>query len=264
VSARDALPAVILVRPQEEGNVGAVARAMANFGLERLLLVEPAAPLRSTAYAFAVHAGDVLDRAERHPDLRSALAGFGRIVATTAARDRPWPQRLTSPREMAETLAADPPNTPIALLFGPEPSGLTNQELAHASMLVRIPTSSSQPTLNLAQAVLVLAYELFLAGSRDGEERSAAVPNGETGPDEPRATGEEMAGFFDHLAALLRSVRFARDTTIVGVERDLRQMLARAAPTRREVAILRGVLRRLGHAIEGPGGRQPGSRRRTR
>jgi TrmH family RNA methyltransferase len=252
-SARPA-PAVVLVRPQEEGNVGAVARAMANFGLGRLILVEPAAPLRATARAFAVHAGAILDRAERVPDLRSALAGFGRVVATTAARDRPWPSRLVAPRELARRLAADPPATATALVFGPEPSGLTNEELALASLLVRVPAAPEQPTLNLAQAVLVLAYELYLA--RAGEPAEAA-------PGEPeRATGEDLAGFFDHLAALLRRVRFARDATIAGVERDLRQLLARAAPTRREVSILRGILRRVARALDGARGRATTERRR--
>jgi len=247
-----ARPAIVLVRPQEEGNVGAVARAMANFGLERLILVEPATPLRATAHAFAVHAGDILDRVERVDDLRSALARFERVVATTAARDRPWPSRLLTPRELAARLADDPPATPTALVFGPEPSGLTNAELAQASLLVRIPAAARQPTLNLAQAVLLLAYELFL-------DRGAEAAS----DDEPPANGDEVAGFFDHLTALLRRVRFARDSTIVGVERDLRHLVARAAPTRREVSILRGILRRLGHALDGPERRSPGERRRS-
>jgi len=246
-------PAIVLVRPQEEGNVGAVARAMANFGLGRLILVEPAAPLRATARAFAVHAGAILDRAERVADLRGALAGFGRVVATTAARDRPWPSRLVAPRELAEILGRDPPATATALVFGPEPSGLTNEELAQASLLVRVPAAPEQPTLNLAQAVLVVAYELFLARGAG----SAA------GGGEPRATGDDLAGFFDHLAALLRRVRFARDTTIAGVERDLRQLLARAAPTRREVSILRGIVRRVAHALDGARGRGASERRRS-
>lgn len=240
VSAAARSPAVVLVRPQEEGNVGAVARAMANFDLERLILVEPATPLRATARAFAVHADDILERAERASDLRTALAGFERIVATTAARDRPWPSRLLTPRELAAALAADPPGTATALVFGPEPSGLTNAELALASRLVRVPTSPRQPSLNLGQAVVILAYELFVGGAAEPGAAGA----------EPLASGEEVAGLFDHARELLARIEFARDATFVGVERDLRRLVARAAPTRREVTLLRGVLRRLGHALE--------------
>lgn len=262
------LPAVILVRPQEEGNVGSVARAMANFGLSRLILVEPATPLRGIARAFAVHAEEVLDQVERVPSLRAATAGFGRIVATTAARDRPWPQRLIVPRELPAALAADPPGTATALVFGPEPSGLTNQELALASLLVRVPTAPVQPTLNLAQAVVIVAYELYAARTLPSAGLDApslaprVAPEGESGVElEPRATGEEVSGFFDQLAQLMQQVRFARDKTTANVERDLRQLIARAQPTRREVTILRGILRRLGHALDRSGGRTPRGRR---
>ena len=259
-------PAVVLVRPQEEGTVGAVARAMANFGLQRLILVEPATPLRSIARAFAVHAEEILDRVERVSDLRAALAGFGRIVATTAARDRPWPKRLTTPRELGAILVADPPGTATALVFGPEPSGLTNQELALASLLVRVPAAPRQPTLNLSQAVVILAYELHVArqGGASAEEHAAAlVEPAEASADDvhERATGEEVSGFFDQLADLLHEIRFARDKTAPNVERDLRQLVARAQPTRREVTILRGILRRLGHALDRTGGRSPRARR---
>jgi TrmH family RNA methyltransferase len=249
-------PAIVLVRPREEGNVGAVARAMANFGLERLILVEPATPLRSTARAFAVHAGEILDRAERAPDLRSALAGFGRIVATTAARDRPWPSALVTPKRLAEELAADPDGTAAAIVFGTEPSGLTNVELALASLLVRVPTAPAQPTLNLSQAVVIVAYELHAA-------RTEAQPHIATAT-EPRATGNDLAGFFDQFATLLGRVRFARDSTAAGVERDLHRMLARAEPSRREVSILRGILRRVGHALDRAHGGSPADRRRSR
>jgi TrmH family RNA methyltransferase len=250
---RPAPPAVLLVRPQEPGNVGAVARAMANMGLERLLLVEPAAAIDATARAFAVHAGGILDAAERFADLPSALAGFRRVVATTAARDRAWPQQLVTPRELPARLAADPPGTPAVLVFGPESSGLTNDELALASLLVRIPASAAQPTLNLAQAVLVVAYELWIAREIAAPPTVAAT--------EPPASAEEIAGFGAQLETLLARVGFARDSTIAAVERDLRQLVARAAPTRREVRILRGILRRAGHALDPSGTRSPGGRR---
>lgn len=245
-------PAVVLVRPQQEGNVGAVARAMANMGLVELRLVEPAVPVGPVARAFAVHSAHVLDEALRFADLDAALAGFGRVVATTAARDRLWPQQLVSPRDLPARLAADPPGTATALVFGPESSGLTNDELSRASLLVRIPAAPVQPTLNLAQAVLIVAWELFLA-------RDEAAPGPLAG--DPRATAEEVAGFGLQLETLLARIGFARDSTIAGVERDLRQLLARATPTRREVRILRGILRRADHALRRGGPRTPGGRR---
>jgi TrmH family RNA methyltransferase len=225
---------VILVRPQEEGNVGAAARAMANMGLSRLILVEPAPEPGPMARAMAVRAGDILERADRAPSLRQAIAPFRRVVGTTSTRSRSLSAPLLSPREAAARIAAEPASA-TALVFGPEVSGLTNDELALCGLLVRIPAAAVQPTLNLAQAVLILAYEVYLAGRRD----LAAVDAGEA-----PAPAREIDGLFDQLAPLLEQVGFARDDTFPGVLRDLRQLAARAAPGNREVKILRGLCRR--------------------
>jgi tRNA/rRNA methyltransferase len=233
--------AVVLVRPREEGNVGAAARAMANMGLARLILVEPAAALGPTARAFAVGARSVLDGVARAASLREALAPFPRVVGTTSTRDRRRAVPLIEPRELPARLAADPPGTPVALVFGPEVGGLTNEELAHANVVVNVPCAPLQPTLNLAQAVLILAYELYQArgeGRRPGGEAEAA------------ATSAEMDGLFDHAAAILRQIGFERDSTYPGVLRDLRAAAARARLSRREAAILRGICRRAEHALK--------------
>ena len=160
---RRLVPAVVLARPQEEGNIGAAARAMANTGLSDLILVDPVVEIGSVARAFAVGAAGILDRARVFGSLREALAPFRRVVGTTSARAREHRAVLITPRELPERLAADPPRTLTALLFGPEASGLTNDELALCSLMVQIPSSSRQPTLNLSQAVLILAYELYTA-----------------------------------------------------------------------------------------------------
>jgi TrmH family RNA methyltransferase len=238
-------PAVVLVRPREEGNVGSAARAMANMGLERLILVEPAAAIGKVATAFAVGARPILDAAVRAPDLRQALAPFRRVVATTSMRDRRPDVPLVTPRELPGLLAQDPPATPAALVFGPEVGGLTHDELALASLLVTVPCSPVQPTLNLAQAVLILAYELYL---------SPAAAHGDTpalpSPLEPPATTAEIDGLFDHAAEVLRRIGFERDDSFPGVLRDLRALAARAVPVSREVAILRGICRRTLRALE--------------
>lgn len=236
-------PAVVLVRPQEEGNVGAVARAMANMGLSRLLLVEPAPPLGPSARAFAVGAGDVLEASTRHHRLEEALAPFQRIVGTTSARGRELGREPLSPRELPALLRRDPARTRGALVFGPEASGLTRDELALCDPLVRIPAAPRQPTLNLAQAVLIVAYELHCQGAGVGNAG------------EPLAAAEQVEGLFGQVASLLERAEFARDDTFEGVLRDLRELAARAALREREVAILRGVCRRISNALaRGPGG----------
>ena len=233
--------AVVLVRPREEGNVGSAARAMANMGLGRMILVEPAPAFGDIAKAFAVGARHVLDGALRVDSVAAALAPFARVIGTTSARDRRLGVPLLSARELPGFLAQDPPGTPTALVFGPEVGGLTNEELALASAVVIVPCALLQPTLNLAQAVLLLAYELHLAGG--------AAP---TLPEfrEPPASGGEVDGLFAHLTSVLARVGFARDSSFHGVVRDLRAVASRAALSGHEVAILRGICRRVERTLE--------------
>lgn len=241
--------AVVLVRPREEGNVGAAARAMANMGLSRLILVEPAPELGGVARAFAVGARQVLDDSVRAGSLREALAPFPRVVATTSTRDRRQSVPLIGPRELPAALAADPPGTPVALVFGPEVGGLTNEELALANLVVTVPCAPEQPTLNLAQAVLLLAYEIYQA-RLEGPNPPDPRPAHPVGPQEAPASTAEVDGLFDHAAALLGRIGFERDSTFAGVIRDLRATAARARLASREVAILRGICRRAAHALD--------------
>jgi TrmH family RNA methyltransferase len=235
----------VLVRPQESGNVGAVARAMANMGLTELHLIEPAASTAAEpARAMAMHAHHVLDGARRHPDLASALAGFEVVVGTASLRERAWSQAVLAPRELPGWLAREAPAAPVALLFGPEVSGLTAAELVRSTILVSIPTAPEQPTLNLAQAVLILAYEIYLAPGGAG----ASGPES-GGAEVPRATVFQIERLFADLERLLAEVGFARDTTIRRVARDLRQLLARARVTEREAMIVAGILRRTRRAL---------------
>jgi tRNA/rRNA methyltransferase len=235
-------PAVVLVRTQEEGNIGAAARAMANMGLDRLLLVAPRATIGDTARAFAVGARDVLDRARVVGSLAEAVAPYGRVVGTTSARGRG--EGGITARELPGVLAADPQGTPVALVFGPEASGLTVEELSLCSPVVQVPCALRQPTLNLAQAVLVVAYELFQAGE-------AGRPRPE---EEPRATAGELDGLTADVQRVLELVGFARDSTFDGVLADLRSLAARAGLTPREVSILRGICRRARHRLARPDG----------
>lgn len=241
-------PAVVLVRPQEEGNVGSAARAMANMGLGDLVIVRGRARIGQVARSFAVGAGEILDRAEVVDDLGAALAPFHRVVGTTSARGRSLEVQPIAPRELPEILAGDPPGTATALVFGPEASGLTAEELALCSPWVHVPCAPEQPTLNLAQAVLVLAYELHLA-------RAAEVVSAEGSP---LAGQEAIEGLFGQLRPLLGTVGFDRDGSFETVMRDLRALAARAALTEREVSILRGICRRSQALVDRiPAGRDP-------
>lgn len=244
-------PAVILVRPQEEGNVGAVARAMANTGLDELIVVEPQCELGRMAAAFAVDAQEILDGRRTFSDFAEAVAPFQRLVATSSARGRTVQRPPLTPRRLPALLAADPPGTRTALVFGGERSGLTRDELARCDPLVTIPAAGRQPTFNLAQAVLVLAYELWIARLESpgppvapGTEPAEVVVT----PPQPAAAGE-VEGLFGQLEPLLREIGFARDDTFGSVLRDLRRLAARASLSSHEVIVLRGICRRGHNAL---------------
>ena len=245
-------PAVILVRPQEEGNVGAVARAMANMGLGELTVVAPRCDLGPVATAFAVDAAPILEARRTCAGFAEAVAPFQRLVATSSARGRALDRPPLAPRDLPALLAADPPGTRTALVFGGERSGLSIDELARCDPLVTIPASARQPTLNLSQAVLILAYELWTAGRDAGGPGAMPAPATAAGPQvtpPPAAAAGEVEGLFGQLEPLLREIGFARDDTFDSVLRDLRRLAARAALSSHEVTVLRGICRRGRNAL---------------
>jgi len=227
-------PAVVLVGTQEEGNIGAAARAMANMGLDELILVAPREGIGKQARAFAVSAAHILDDATVEPDLETALAPFQRVVGTTSARGRNLDMVPIAARELPTALASDPPETRTALVFGPEASGLTADQLARCAPWVHIPSAIEMPTLNLAQAVLIVAYELYVTRP----ESEIAIPG------EALADRASLDGLFGQLPPVLKEVGFARDGSFRTVMRDLRRLASRADLTEREVAIFRGICRR--------------------
>ena len=240
-------PAVILVRPREEGNVGAVARAMANMGLERLILVAPAPALGGVARGFGVGGWEILERAERAESFDAAVAPFGRLVATASRRQRPLRRcRVVAPRQLPEILAADPAETRTALVFGPEDNGLTRREIDLCDPVVAVPCAPEHPTLNLAQAVLILAYELRLASAVADEEEED--PSGRA----PLASVAEIEALQEHLSEILLAVGFDHPPIHAGLLRDLRRLVVRAAPSSREVRILRRLCNRTIRKLDIP------------
>ena len=219
---------------------------MANMGLSELILVEPATELGVLGHAFAKGAEHVLAGLRRVPSLADAVAPFHRVVGTTSARDRNADRPVLRPRELPELLAADPPGSHTALVFGPEVSGLNNDELALCEPLVNVPCDPVQPTLNLAQSVLILAYELFAARVDAGGATAATIA---VEAPEPALEGD-VERMFSQVHELLRRVRFKRDDTFHSVRRELRQLLARARLSHREVVLLHGILRKIEYQLD--------------
>ena len=168
---------VVLVRPKGSGNIGSVARAMKNTGLCDLALVGGGRTESLSARSMAVHAHDVLDGARRFETIREAVADCGLVVGTTCRKGL-YRDHVELPREAARDLVAavrgeDAP--PAALIFGPEDHGLSNADLKYCQRLVTIPSHPEQPSLNLAQAVMVCLYEVYLGcGPRPRRRKSAS------------------------------------------------------------------------------------------
>jgi TrmH family RNA methyltransferase len=227
---------IVLVGTTHPGNIGAVARAMKNMGLSELVLVEPLYFPHADATARASGAEDVLDRARVVETLAEALADCN-YVAGASARSRTigWPTLL--PRECAGRLVAEGESGRAAAVFGPEKSGLTNEDLDRCHALLTIPSVPGFSSLNLGMAVQVLCYELRMAALGDGP----AATNRET----PLATGEDLERFYCHLEQVLRASGFLDPENPRQLMRRLRRLFARAEPDRNEINILRGILASL-------------------
>jgi TrmH family RNA methyltransferase len=225
---------VVLVRPSRPGNVAAACRAMKNMGLGRLGLVEPPPDLASReARALAYGAWDVLDAARVSATLREAVAEATLVVGTSG---RPLPSAWT-PRQLAEEGPARAGPGRTALVFGPEASGLRNDELALCHVHVHIPADPAHPSLNLAQAVLVLAYEIRVSAL-------AAAPPAAADARE-RATSAEIEAALDDLARALLAIGYLNPDNPGRILAELRGLLSRAGPTPRETSLLRGLARQI-------------------
>ena len=224
---------IVLAGTSHPGNIGSAARAMKTMGLTELRLVAPERYPSEEATALAAGADDVLAAARVYPTMDEAVADCGLIVGTTArARHLPW--RIVEPREGARELVAAARDGRVAVLFGAERTGLTNEDIERCQLLVSIPTGSSYGSLNLAMAVQVITYELLLAGR---DENAAAEARGV-----PLASAAEMEKFYMHLAEVMDEVGF-RDRNGDGhLMSRVRRLFNRAVLDQNEVNILRGIL----------------------
>ena len=223
---------IVLVQTSHPGNIGATARAMKNMCLNELVLVQPRVYPSEEATARASGADDVLVAASVVDSLADAIADCRLVIGSSARlRSVPWP--LLTPRETAELAAAEVSSAPVAIVFGRESSGLSNQELDMCSHLVNIPTNPAYSSLNVAMAVQVISYELMLTGGSANVHSEVS---------ERCASNAEMEGFFGHLEQALDDIGFTDARRSDKLMRRLRRLFHRASPDTEEVNILRGIL----------------------
>ena len=226
----------VLVETSHPGNIGAVARAMKNMGLAELVLVKPKEFPHPEATARASGADDVLANARVVETLPEAIADCGLVYATTA-RTREQYFRVVDAREAGERMAAEvrSPSGAVAVLFGTERFGLSNEHLLAAHALIRIPANPEYESLNVAMAAQLLAYEIRMATCGESQ-----LP---TTRDVPLATPEDMERFYVHLEQVMHDADF-RDRTQSGTHLmgRIRRMFGRAELDANEVNILRGIL----------------------
>ena len=230
----------VLVETSHPGNVGSTARAMKTMGFSDLVLVNPRdsdALRHSEAIALASGAADVLAAARIVPTLDEALAGCNFSVALSA-RPREFSPPLFEPRQMAEHLAADT-SLRTALVFGSERYGLSNEQVSKCSALVSVPANPDYSSLNLSQAVQVLAYECRMAALGDIRSDSTIGFRGE------RASAEQVEGMFTHLEKALVEIDFLDADNPKKLMPRLRRLFARAQLETEEVNILRGIATQL-------------------
>jgi tRNA (cytidine32/uridine32-2'-O)-methyltransferase len=224
----------VLVRASHPGNIGAAARAIRTMGFDRLVLVAPHKYPHAEATAMAAGADDVLENAVVVPTLAQAIADCGCVLGCTARR-RGVSLPEIAPRDAAARVREAAATGEVALVFGNERTGLENEELMRCHFAVHIPADPDYSSLNLAQAVQVLAYELRLA-------QLQAQPLDDAGPkSDPPATSEQMEYFFGHLFQMLDDIEFHKGRSPVTIQNRLRRLFQHAHLDQREVRILRGI-----------------------
>ncbi|MCP1676347.1 tRNA/rRNA methyltransferase/tRNA (cytidine32/uridine32-2'-O)-methyltransferase [Natronocella acetinitrilica] len=234
---------IVLVEPQLAANIGSAARAMKTMGLSELHLVAPRQWPHPDAAARASGADDLLAGAVVHESLIDAIAGAGLVVGLTA-RSRTLSAPQHAPRPGAAVIARESLQHPVAVLFGRERTGLTNEEVDLCHRLIHIPSVQGFSSLNLAAAVQVMAYELRLTMV---DEDSVPQPACEW----PPATADDMERLYDHLERALIRLEFLNPDNPRALMRRLRLLLGRARPDHNEYQILRGILAHVELALDG-------------
>lgn len=240
---------IVLVNTTHPGNIGAAARAMKNMGLSELCLVEPKLFPHPDAIARSSRADDILEAALVVESLEEAVADCQLVVGTSArGRHIPWP--IVNPRELSaqvsERLSKTPDDFKVAILFGREDRGLTNEELHACHLHVHIPTNPDFSSLNVGAAVQVIAYELRMALQESVVDEA---PQWGVDWDIELADQKEIELMFNHLEQTLIDIKFLEPDNPRQLMTRLRRLLLRAVPDKVEVNIIRGILTKINRSI---------------
>ena len=225
--------AVVLNRPRFPENIGAAARAMHNMGLQELITVAPQNCDLTKVLKMATHAAvEIVEKMQVFESLKQAISAFNFVIGTTARLGKQR-QVIATPSSLAEMLVPMSQKNRIALLFGPEDKGLSNAELRHCHVLATIPTAAFS-SLNLAQAVMVMCYQIFLSGQEKTPDPTPRL-----------ATRHELDGMYDQLRDILVRINYLNPENPDYWMNRVRQFCTRMQLRAREVSILRGVCRQI-------------------
>jgi len=224
---------IIMVRPRGSGNIGSVARAMKNTGVNDLAIVGTARTQSFWAKAMAAHGRDILADAKCHSTIREAIADCTLVVGTTC-RPGLYRSHSQSPREVAPILVAAAEKGKVALILGPEDHGLSNKDLEHCQLLITIPTNPDYQSLNVAQAAVICLYELYVA---------ALAPVADGGVE--RARAEEIERLFDIMRHSLLKIGFLDSENPEHMLLAFRRIFGRAGLEDKDVRILTGMFRQI-------------------
>ncbi len=234
---------VVLVRPKEDGNVGAVARLARNFGADRLVLVSPRARLGAEARRRSMAGLSLLRAATRARTLEEAVREADLVVGTTdlsTGRSTAYLRRSVNPERLAELVR--PIEGAVSVVFGPEDNGLSREELARCDLLVHIPARKEYPTLNLSHAAGIVLYALHRA-------RGSTDPDTTPAPEVLELNGREKELFLDRLTELLGRIGYPPHKRR-GLILLFRRVLGRATPTEAEYRMMLGLLKSLGRELD--------------
>jgi tRNA/rRNA methyltransferase len=225
--------AIILVGTKHPGNIGSAARAMCNMGLRRLLLAAPQCTINEESYRMAKAGKAILDSAKAYRSLKSALRGIHFLVGTSG-KSSGYRTQAYSPREIVPRILDHAAQQKVGILFGPEDTGLVDEHLQYCQLLIRIPTQHKARSINLAQAVMLVSYELLLGTLK---REPARVPK--------LASLEQVEAMYSQLETALLEIGFLQPQNARHMMFALRRMMGRAGLEASDVGILRGIARQI-------------------